>query len=77
MFTYTACSHLQVIDKPVVVEVCLLHVDRLRMNRNQAVRLRVNFYPLKKLQYRSEVSQRIVPSLLQKNYALVVLLYST
>lgn len=42
---YTACSHLQVIDKPVVVKVCLLHINRFRMNSNQAIGFCVNFQP--------------------------------
>lgn len=48
-FTYTTCSHLQVIDKPVVVKLCLLHVNRFRMNSNQSISFCVNFHPVKKL----------------------------
>lgn len=34
VFTYTTCSHLQVIDKPVVVKLCLLHINGFGMNSN-------------------------------------------
>lgn len=45
--THTACSHLEVIDEPGVVELCLLSVDRFRVDTHFSVSLSVHLHPEK------------------------------